>query len=471
MNKKWINIIGITLAVYLVITISVPNLSFASTGKRTLTGVIQLSGTNNSVYAINKKGELWTWGYNQYGNLGLGDEQDRFASVHLVVSPTASLKQVSSGRHINAVLTSEGKVMSWSEKWPGQSAEQSRTPVIVEGFSGIKQIAAGGNFVLGLDQEGKIWAWGSNESGQIPGANHGFINKPAAIQGLPDHIKAITASENGGYALTSEGKIWFWQASSQNKAPAPVLLKGLPSIQSIHEGGKVLAAIDQNQHGWIYDPDSGKTIQLAITQPIQHISAQQINNIAVVTKSGKIYSATSNNDIRLLNGYPANNIAVQQNSLALLVLTRSGEVWSAGNNVNGQLGIDSTVRHIEQPQPVVFPIQLNINGKSVHTINAPTMINNTIYVPIRGVLQEIGATVSWSPASRNQVIIKRKNTTIQLNVNQTKAVVNGKSVTLDAPAKNINGSVMVPLRFISQAAGAKVNWDQNTYTAAVTTSS
>ncbi|WP_046216485.1 RCC1 domain-containing protein [Paenibacillus wulumuqiensis] len=363
MRKKWIRIISVTLAAYLVITMLVPSTSFASTVKRSLTSVIQLSGMNNSVYAITKEGGLWVWGYNQYGNLGLGDEQDRFAPVRLITSPTARLKQVSSGRHINAALTSEGQVMSWSEKWPGKSAEQSRTPIIIQGFRGIQQIAAGGNFVLGLDQDGKVWAWGSNESGEIPGADQDFINKPAAIQGLPDHITAITASENGGYALTSDGRIWFWQASSGNKAAAPKLLKGLPSIQSIHEGGKVLTAIDQNQHGWIYDPDSRKSIQLAITQPIQHISAQQINNIAVVTKSGKVYSTTSNNDIKLLKGYPADSMAVQQNALALLVRTRSGKVWSIGSNVNGQLGIDSTVRHIEKPQPVAFPIQLKINGK------------------------------------------------------------------------------------------------------------
>lgn len=46
-----------------------------------------------------------------------------------------------------------------------------------------------------------------------------------------------------------------------------------------------------------------------------------------------------------------------------------------------------------------------------------------------------------------------------MKVWSTEAVIDGKKVTLDAPAQIINGKTMVPLRFIGQSLGAILKWD------------
>lgn len=51
--------------------------------------------------------------------------------------------------------------------------------------------------------------------------------------------------------------------------------------------------------------------------------------------------------------------------------------------------------------------------------------------------------------------------------NVVKVMVNGKEVSADVPAVNLNGRTMVPLRAVTEAFGAKVDWDQDTYTASV----
>ncbi|OPY55859.1 MAG: hypothetical protein A4E55_02447 [Pelotomaculum sp. PtaU1.Bin035] len=52
------------------------------------------------------------------------------------------------------------------------------------------------------------------------------------------------------------------------------------------------------------------------------------------------------------------------------------------------------------------------------------------------------------------------NTTIQLKIGDSTAYKNGRPVRLDPPAQILNGSTMVPVRFVSEALGAEVKWDE-----------
>lgn len=53
--------------------------------------------------------------------------------------------------------------------------------------------------------------------------------------------------------------------------------------------------------------------------------------------------------------------------------------------------------------------------------------------------------------------------------NPIKIIVNGQAINSDVPPQIINGRVMVPIRFIADALGANVSWDQNTYSVIITT--
>lgn len=450
----------------LICTVSFSMTSLANGNQRNLSNIVQLSSANNSVYALDHTGKLWVWGYNQYGNLGLGDEVDRFAPTRLHIPTSSAITQIASGRHLNAALNTNGQVFSWSEKWPGKNETQSSTPAVINGFSDIKQIAVGSNFVIGLDQSGKVWWWGQNA---ISKNQSNFINEPSVISNVPQHIVSIAASQNHGYVLTSEGAVWSISisSSSDSSAAKPTLVSNLKNIKMITSGEKVVACIDSKQHGWIYNQDANQVIKIPLTQPIKAIYAQQINNTAILTSGGNVYQLTSKTDTQLLKGFPSDGIAAVQNPLATTILTKSGEVWSTGVNVNGQLGIDNNIRRIAIAQPAIQPIQIELDGTLLYSLNSPKMVGNYVYVPIRGVLQEMGSTVTWNKAQKNQVKITNNNTMIQLQVGQKYATINGKSIKLDAPVVYIDGSMFVPLRFISQAEGAKVNWDSSLYTVSI----
>jgi len=92
---------------------------------------------------------------------------------------------------------------------------------------------------------------------------------------------------------------------------------------------------------------------------------------------------------------------------------------------------------------------------------APVIINGRTMVPVRFVSESLGATVDWNQSTK-EVTIKLSNNTVVLKIDSTTAIVNGSKVSLDVPATiaKKTGRTLVPLRFVSEAFGAIVTWDE-----------
>lgn len=98
----------------------------------------------------------------------------------------------------------------------------------------------------------------------------------------------------------------------------------------------------------------------------------------------------------------------------------------------------------------------------------PVSINGRVFVPLRGVFERMGAFVEWN-AGTQTVTATRQNTNIKLQVGSNNAWVDGSSMPMDAPARLMSGRTMVPLRFLSEALGASVNWYAQNQTVAINT--
>ena len=90
-----------------------------------------------------------------------------------------------------------------------------------------------------------------------------------------------------------------------------------------------------------------------------------------------------------------------------------------------------------------------------------TIVEGLTLVPVRAIFESLGLEVSWDGTTRT-VTGENKDTLIKLQIDDVRATVNGKVVILDVPAVIINERTMVPAKFIGQATGAKVSWDENT---------
>lgn len=83
--------------------------------------------------------------------------------------------------------------------------------------------------------------------------------------------------------------------------------------------------------------------------------------------------------------------------------------------------------------------------------------NNRTYVPLRFVSEALGAVVDWD-GNKQTAIVQRDGSTIEMKAGTNIALVDGKTTTIDAPAMLVNGRTMVPLRFVSEVLGAQVEW-------------
>ncbi|MFE8701598.1 copper amine oxidase N-terminal domain-containing protein [Cytobacillus sp. FJAT-54145] len=105
-------------------------------------------------------------------------------------------------------------------------------------------------------------------------------------------------------------------------------------------------------------------------------------------------------------------------------------------------------------------ITVLLDGEPVEFDQQPVIQNGRTLVPFRKIYEELGAEVSWESKTKTVTVV-RDNKVIKLQLGSVHASANGAYVKLDTPAQIINNRTMVPLRFISESFGAKVNWDNN----------
>lgn len=105
--------------------------------------------------------------------------------------------------------------------------------------------------------------------------------------------------------------------------------------------------------------------------------------------------------------------------------------------------------------------ELYINSQLV-TVPAPFSAGEgTTMVPLRVISEAFGAKVDWEAATKT-ITINNDNSEIKMYVDNTEAVVNNISEQLPASPVIVNGTTMVPLRFISEKFGAEVSFDAQT---------
>lgn len=112
-------------------------------------------------------------------------------------------------------------------------------------------------------------------------------------------------------------------------------------------------------------------------------------------------------------------------------------------------------------------IKVLFNGSELKLDNPPVLQYGRVLVPIRPIAEAMGAQVSWNPADQS-VGLALGRTSVSLTIGSTTAYVNGQPKQLDVPAQIIDGSTLVPLRFVSEGLGAEVSWDPATRTASIT---
>lgn len=140
---------------------------------------------------------------------------------------------------------------------------------------------------------------------------------------------------------------------------------------------------------------------------------------------------------------------------------RTGDEGSIYWLADVEIGAEADAAALQAAAPVNNGnITVTVNGETLaFPDEQPQIQNGVVMVPIGAALKALDAAVSWDAATETITAIK-DGITLTLTVGQTTAYRNGKPVSLDAAAVNINGRVLAPARIAADAFGAYVYWDE-----------
>lgn len=103
------------------------------------------------------------------------------------------------------------------------------------------------------------------------------------------------------------------------------------------------------------------------------------------------------------------------------------------------------------------PIRIIVDGNVLSTDVAPVLEGGRTLVPIRAISEHLGAQVDYNTQTKT-IKINSSTVNVTLNINQPIAYIGNRLVELDVAPKIISSRTMVPLRFVGEALGCKVDW-------------
>ncbi|CAM9001015.1 unnamed protein product [Rhodiola kirilowii] len=184
--------------------------------------------------AVASDGSLFTWGANDFGQLGDGTEKRRKYPKKVKQLQTEFVKSVSCGAHCTAAIAETRKTdgtISTSRLWVWGQNQGSNYPRLFWGaFSPntvIRQVSCGQVHVVALSEDGRLQAWGYNEYGQLGrGVTSEGLQGARVISAYakfldeaPEHVK-ITSVSCGEYhtaAISDNGEVYTWGLGSMGQ--------------------------------------------------------------------------------------------------------------------------------------------------------------------------------------------------------------------------------------------------------------
>lgn len=112
------------------------------------------------------------------------------------------------------------------------------------------------------------------------------------------------------------------------------------------------------------------------------------------------------------------------------------------------------------------PVSILLDGRPLQPETEPLLVNGALLVPMRGLFEAQGAKLEWDSASKTVTATKADRKLIY-TLGKTTAELNGQALNLSVPGQITDGFSLVPLRLVSEALGSTVKWEENTRTVTI----
>jgi alpha-tubulin suppressor-like RCC1 family protein len=335
---------------------------------------VMVSSGNYHNLALDDTGHLWSWGYNEQGQLGDGTTATRTSPTR--VTPDVTYTQISASANSSMAIDSAGRLMTWgSNSWghlgTGTQNGEYLVPNHVAKSTSFKEIESSTYNSLAIDTAGHLWMWGDDYALDYADSTT-VVNTPKMI------LPAVTFGEvsvgvTHSMALTTAGQLYTWGGNtwgqlgdgSTTRRATPTLITPTVTYRTIESGyrhsmalttGGKLFTWGQGNLGALGNGGTANALTpTAITPSVSYKAMSALSGTSTaITTDGKLFGWGDNSSGQFGNGskaaqlsptqiYPGLNVTAVSvgssgSSTWTVVVDADGHIWSSGYNGIGTLG-------------------------------------------------------------------------------------------------------------------------------------
>jgi alpha-tubulin suppressor-like RCC1 family protein len=368
------------------------------------------SGTGPSSLASNStlpnpSTQLWTWGFNNHGQLGLGNSgAGTNRSSPNQVGSLADWLNGAGGNYHTVVTKIDGTMWSWGNNDVGQlglgtsgGANYKSSPTQIGALTNWITIASDNKSNAAIKTNGTLWSWGANTAGQLGQNNQANLSSPAQVGALTNWLN-VTNGYNFTTAVKTDGTLWAWGLNTYGQL-------GISNVSSYSSpkqiGGNLWSRVASGffhtvatrSDGTLWAWGRNSAGQLGVSNTTNYSSPKQVGNLTTwlyvaagfyqtiaVKTDGTIWSWGSNSSGQLGLGNRTYYSSPKQigvltawstiacgNSYVLSSKT-DGTLWSWGENNYGQLGLGNRTYYSSPKQVGSLATWVRVASGSNHAI-------------------------------------------------------------------------------------------------------
>lgn len=342
------------------------------------------------------------------------------------------------------------------ESTDGIQWKEASLPVTKPSFAGIAYgkgvfVAAGettmnsGQGLILTSPDGVIWTWVESKKGP-------------AITGITfGRGKFAAWDSKGAFGISRDGVNW-----SEVELPT-----GTGAVRNIAYGNGRFVAISEKKILMSLDGIKWTSAIPDFFQSVSPTKVMFVNNNFVIpyfsnaykSKDGVTWESGDKYDAGVVDVAYVNGTYVALNNKDSIMFCRAGE--PPATEMLKEEGEAS-------PQTELGEIIVTINGKYLIMDQPPVRVDGRTLVPMRNIFEALGAKVVWNEEAQT-VMATRKDKIITFRVGNSNVIVSDKQMTMEPLSQVVNGRTMVPVRFVSEVLGARVDWDEAANTVRITT--
>ena len=294
-----------------------------------LQNVRELFINDLTVYAITTDGDVYAWGKNDYGQVGNGSKTTQ--TTPYKINGLSNVKDIICGEQTVFALTEDGYVYAWGyggdfQMGNGEYVSAQTTPMLIESLSNVDEVITNGETSFAIcDNYQEVYSWGEGWQGEL--GTYSERNKTpkrvSILSDLNEQIDKLIIKQNNCFAIMDNNVLYGWGDGGYNQLGnsstydkyMPIVIPNVPGIKDVTFNGFTTVALGTNGYVYAWGRNLQGTAGTGNTSIVR--TAQSINGISDISK--------------IHNG---------QN--AIYVINSNGEIYSWGLNSSGQLGIGIT---------------------------------------------------------------------------------------------------------------------------------